>query len=178
MIVAAWWLTNDNLKNFQEVCFQQTCFWSRSILHGYFNPLVFCMKMGISTFTGKEFVICCRVSGWLAMSIHVSDDPKHAFRILGCKQHFLYIQPWGPWTKGNYMKVPTRNRTVPGCVDGGARKWELPFDHPFVPWKIGFYPIFFVLLHTFTIFRGIWRVWMKIWSHQKDPNGGYLPRVL
>ena len=35
MACVGWWLTNDNLKNFQEVCFQQTCFWSRSILHGY-----------------------------------------------------------------------------------------------------------------------------------------------
>ena len=41
---------------------------SRSILHGYFNPFSLLVLMGISTFTSKEFVIFCRVSGWLAMN--------------------------------------------------------------------------------------------------------------
>ena len=45
---------------------------SRSILDGYFNPLVFWYQWenhGISTFTSKEVVIFCRVSGRLAMNL-------------------------------------------------------------------------------------------------------------
>ena len=83
--------------------------YSRSILHGYklirYSLLVL---MGISTFTSKEFVIFCRVSGWFAM--YSSYFP---WKLQHIKQH-IYGLPHVRHTQ-KYLRIEIHWLTQRSC---------------------------------------------------------------
>ena len=71
-----------------------------SILHGYKLILTsLLVSMGISTFTSKEFVIFCRVSGWLAMYFPWSSFPPFSV-------HTLLVFFFMAWNAPEMMLTP------------------------------------------------------------------------